>query len=371
MIRLQGSDVRFLASNTCFPESNVHHYITQMKNRTLPIAALAFSLSISCSSLRAVESVVQDMENAANAFLDSLTMELKARATFPMEVEGERTNWHFVPITGERKGVDLKDLNDAQEEKLTNLLNASLSAIGQTKVKKIQESESILFILEKSDHRDPELYYTSIFGKPSSEGAWGWRFEGHHLSLNFTVVDGKLLSTTPNFWGANPAKVLSGPQKGARILKEEEDLARDFLLSLNSDQHKKAVIADKAPKDIYSSDDPKVYPLGDAGISVADLNARQVKGLNQLIDVYLSNMPSKVAKERRMKFEKDGMDRVVFAWAGSDEVGEAHYYRIQGPNFLIEYDNIQNRANHIHATWRDFDGDFGRNIIWEHHKHSH
>ena len=345
--------------------------MTQMKNRTLPIAVLALSLSIFCASLRAVESVVHDMENAANAFLDSLTKELKARATFPMEVEGERTNWHFVPITGERKGVDLKDLNAAQEEKLTDLLNASLSAIGHTKVKKIQDSESILFILEKSDHRDPELYYTSIFGKPSSEGAWGWRFEGHHLSLNFTVVDGKLLSTTPNFWGANPAKVLSGPQKGARILKEEEDLARAFLLSLNSDQRKKAVIGNKAPKDIFSSDDPKAYPLGDAGISVADLNARQVKGLNQLIDVYLNNMPSKVAKERRIKFEKDGMDRVVFAWAGSAEVGEAHYYRIQGPNFLIEYDNIQNRANHIHAAWRDFDGDFGRDIIWEHHKHSH
>ncbi len=370
-IRQQSSDVRFLASKTCFPETYAHYPVTQMNNRIFPIAALALSLSIFCVSLSAVESVVQDMENAANAFLDSLTKELKARATFPMEMEGERTNWHFVPITGERKGVDLKDLNDVQEKRLTDLLNASLSAIGHTKVKKIQESESILFMLEKSDHRDPELYYTSIFGKPSSEGAWGWRFEGHHLSLNFTVVDGKLLSTTPNFWGANPAKVLSGPQKGARILEAEEDLARAFLLSLDKDQHRKAVIADKAPKDIYSGDDPKVYPLGNAGISVADLNAKQAKKLNQLIDVYLNNMPAGVARERRTKFEADGMDRVVFAWAGSAEVGEAHYYRIQGPSFLIEYDNVQNKANHIHAAWRDFDGDFGRDIIWEHHKHSH
>lgn len=342
-----------------------------MKKKILLTAALAFSVLISGVSVSAVEFVVQDMEKAANAFLDSLTKELKARATFPMEMEGERTNWHFVPITGERKGVDLKDLDEAQEAKLAGLLKASLSAVGRTKVKEIQESESILFMLENSDHRDPELYYTSIFGKPSSEGAWGWRFEGHHLSLNFTIVDGKLLSTTPNFWGANPAKVLSGPKKGARILPKEEDLARALLLSLSDAQRKKAIIADKAPKDIYSSDDPKVYPLGNDGISVPDLNSKQLSSLNKLIDVYLNNMPSDVAKERRQKFNADGMDRVVFAWAGSAEVGEAHYYRIQGPSFLIEYDNIQNKANHIHAAWRDFDGDFGRDIIWEHHKHSH
>lgn len=342
-----------------------------MKKNILLTAALAVSLQISGVSVGAVESVVQDMEKAANAFLDSLTKELKARATFPMEAEGERTNWHFVPITGNRMGVDLKDLNEAQEAKLTALLNASLSAIGHSKVKEIQGNESILFMLEQSDHRDPELYYTSIFGKPSSKGVWGWRFEGHHLSLNFTIVDGKLLSTTPNFWGANPAKVLSGPKKGSRALKEEEDLARAFLQSLSAAQLKKAVIADKAPKDIYSGDDPKVYPLGNAGISVTDLNPKQVTGLNKIIDVYLNNMPSEVAKERRHKFEADGMEKVVFAWAGGAAVGEAHYYRIQGPSFLIEYDNIQNKANHIHAAWRDFDGDFGRDIIWEHHKHSH
>lgn len=342
-----------------------------MNNRKSPIAALALVLSLFSSPAFAVESVVEEMADAANAFLDSLTIELKARATFPMEVEGERTNWHFVPITGERKGVDLKDLNDAQEAKLAALLAASLSPTGREKVKNIQDLEEVLLQIEKSDHRDKELYYTSIFGKPSSEGVWGWRFEGHHLSLNYTIVAGKLLSTTPNFWGANPAKVLSGPKKGLRTLKNEEDLARAFLLSLNDRQRKAAIIADKAPRDIFTSDDPRVYPLSNTGISTSDLNPSQVAGLAKIIDEYLNNMPPEVAEERRKKFTANGMEGVTFAWMGSPEVGEAHYYHIQGPTFLIEYDNIQNKANHIHATWRDFNGDFGRDIIWEHHKHSH
>jgi len=342
-----------------------------MNKRTPLIAAFALLFSLIASPTFAVESVVEDMTDAANAFLDSLTVELKARAIFPMEVEGERTNWHFVPITGQRKGVDLKDLNDAQEAKLAALLAASLSPTGREKVKNIQDLEEVLLHIEKSDHRDKELYYTSIFGKPSSDGIWGWRFEGHHLSLNYTIVDGKLLSTTPNFWGANPAKVLSGPKKGLRTLKNEEDLARAFLLSLNDRQRKKAIIADKAPRDIFTSDDPKVYPLSNTGISASELNSNQLKDLAKIIDEYLNNMPAELAAERRKEFTANGMAEVTFAWMGSPEVGEAHYYHIQGPTFLIEYDNIQNNANHIHATWRDFNGDFGRDIIWEHHKHSH
>ncbi len=337
----------------------------------LKIAVITLSLIVSSSALNAVEPVTQDMQKAANAFLGSLTKELKARATFPMEDEGERTNWHFVPITGERKGVDLKDLTDAQEAKLADLLAASLSAIGQAKVKEIQGLEAVLLMLENSDHRDPELYYTSIFGKPSSEGAWGWRFEGHHLSLNFTVVEGKLLSTTPNFWGANPANVLSGPKKGLRALKDEEDLGRKLLKSLSADQRKQAIVADKAPKDIYSSDDPKVYPISSYGVKASDLSSKQVAGLEKLIDVYLQNMPAEVAKDRWEKLKDEGIENVSFSWAGGTEVGDAHYYRIQGPTFLIEYDNIQNGANHIHAAWRDFNGDFGRDILWEHHNHSH
>ncbi len=341
----------------------------RLKNYPLLIL---LALATPLSTFAAVDSVTRDMENAANAFIDSLTKELKARATFPMEVEGERTNWHFVPITGERKGVDLKDLDAAQEAKLNALLSAGLSATGQEKVEVIKSLESVLFMLENSDHRDPELYYISIFGKPASEGAWGWRFEGHHLSLNYTVVDGKLLSTTPSFWASNPAKVLSGPKKGLRALKEEEDAARALLKSLSTSQKAKAVVADKAPKDIYTGDDPKVYPFSDYGIKASEFSSKQVAGLERLINAYLDNMPTAVAEDRWKKIKKEGIDTITFTWAGGEEVGDAHYYRVQSPTFLIEYDNIQNGANHIHAVWREFNGDFGRDILWEHHNaHSH
>ncbi len=341
-----------------------------MRLKNYPILA-AILLATPLANLAAVESVTREMETAANAFLDSLTIELKARATFPMEVEGERTNWHFVPIVGERKGVDLKDLDEAQEAKLNELLAAGLSATGREKVKLIQELESVLFMLENSDHRDPELYYISIFGKPSSKDAWGWRFEGHHLSLNFTIVDGRLLSYTPNFWAANPAKVPSGAKKGLRALKEEEDAARALLKSLSPAQQTKAIVADKAPKDIYTGDDPQVYPFSNYGVKASEFSPKQVAGLERLINAYLQNMTKAVAADRWEKIKDEGIGNISFTWAGGKEVGDAHYYRVQGPSFLIEYDNIQNGANHIHAVWRDFSGDFGRNILWEHHKHAH
>jgi hypothetical protein len=327
--------------------------------------------NFSTASFAAIDSVVQDMQKAATAFLDSLTTEMKVRATFPMDIDGERTNWHFVPKTGERKGVDLKDLNETQEAKLHALLAASLSAQGQKKVKNIQSLENVLYILENKDHRDPELYYTSIFGNPSKENTWGWRIEGHHLSLNFTVVEGKLLSNSPNFWGANPAKVPVGPTTGFRALKEEEDLARAFVLSLNDKQREIAIIEDIAPKDVYTSANVEVSPLSPNGIKISQLEKAQRKGVEKIIDEYLGNMPADVASDRWEKLKTAGLDNISFAWAGSTDVGEPHYYRVQGPTFLIEYDNVQNKANHIHAVWRDFDGDFGRDILREHHAHSH
>ena len=342
-----------------------------MRKSLLTITASVSLLLLASTRVQAVEPVIRDMEKAAHDFIDSLSKELAARTVLPMETEGERTNWHFVPITGERKGVDLKDLDKAQEARLTALLRTGLSASGYNKVENIKALENVLFHLENSDHRDSELYYITIFGEPSSEDAWGWRFEGHHLSLNYTIVDGRLLSLTPNFWGANPAKVLSGPSKGLRALTSEEDLARSFLMSLSDKQRKLAIVSDKAPRDIYSSDDPRVYPISNYGIAATELSDRQRNGLAAVIDVYLSNMPSPVARERSEKLMGAGMDQITFTWAGSPGIGKAHYYRIQGPTFLIEYDNIQNNANHIHAVWRDFNGDFGRDILWEHHKNAH
>ena len=333
---------------------------------------LTLSLIISpLTGIRAVESVVTDMQEAAAAFLDSLTLEMKVRATFPLDDEEERTNWHFVPKTGERKGVDLKDLNEEQEAKLQALLAASLSAQGQEKVANIQDLESVLFIMENKDHRDPELYYTTIFGEPTAGGTWGWRFEGHHLSLNFTVVNGKLLANSPNFWGANPATVPVGLTTGLRALEAEEDLAREFVKSLNKEQKAVAIIADEAPRDIYTSANKTADPLSPDGLLLTGMDADQKKALRNLIFEYVNNMPQAVAEARREELAEAGLNNISFAWAGPIEKGGKHYYRIQGPTFLIEYDNIQNEGNHIHAVWRDFDGDFGRDILREHHKHQH
>jgi hypothetical protein len=324
----------------------------------------------SLATVRAVESVVQDMQKAASEFLDSLSPELLAKATYEVKDE-ERINWHFVPKTGERKGVDLHDLDKVQELKLKELLMASLSASGYDKVSKIQALESVLFILENGVHRNPELYYTTIFGKPSPTGTWGWRFEGHHLSLNFTIVEGKLLSNSPSFMGANPAKVPVGPTTGQRTLKAEEDTGRSLIKSLNKQQQAKAIILEKAPKDIFTSADKEISPLDPPGIKVAELDKTQIFGLTLIIQTYLSNMPVDVAADRWAKLTKAGLDKITFAWAGSMEVGDPHYYRVQGPTFLIEYDNTQNNANHVHSVWRDFDGDFGRDILREHYKHQH
>ena len=202
-----------------------------MKSRIYLPVLLTLGIIISpLSRIFAVKSVISDMQEAAAAFLDSLTTELKVRATLPMDDEEERVNWHFVPKTGERKGVDLKDLNEEQEGKLETLLAASLSARGQSKVENIIDLESVLFMLEKADHRDPELYYTTIFGQPTPDGTWGWRFEGHHLSLNFTVVNGKLLAEAPHFWGANPAKVPVGPDQGPENLKGRRRRGPKFVV---------------------------------------------------------------------------------------------------------------------------------------------
>ena len=339
-----------------------------MKNfRFVLTLSLIFSATMTAN---AVESVVQDMQKAAAEFLDALSPELQAKATYPLNDE-ERINWHFVPKTGERMGVVLTDLNKVQEIKLAELLATSLSAKGHDKVNKIMDLESVLYILEGANHRDPELYYTTIFGTPSTNGSWGWRYEGHHLSLNFAVANGKLLATAPNFWGANPARVPVGPTTGQRTLKGEEFLARAFVKSLNAKQLKQAMIADAAPRDIYTSAEKSVSPLDPPGISVSQLNKKQIFGLTRVIQEYLSNMPGDVAADRWDKLTKAGLDKITFAWAGPTDLGEAHYYRIQGPSFLIEYDNIQNDANHIHAVWREFKGDFGRDILAEHHKHDH
>jgi len=214
--------------------------------------------------------------------------------------------------------------------------------------------------------RDSERYFFSVFGTPSTHSTWGWRVEGHHVSLHFTVVNGSLVAGAPTFFGANPAEVRDGPKKGTRVLGSEEDAARALIESLDGSQREKAIITAIAPNDIVTQAKVKIDPLSPVGIQSSALTGSQRVLLRKLIDVYAGFMADDIAADRLARIEKAGWDKVGFAWAGPLERGQKHYYRVQGPTFLIEYDNTQNDANHIHSVWRDFNGDFGEDLLREH-----
>jgi hypothetical protein len=225
----------------------------------------------------------------------------------------------------------------------------------------------VLFAIEGSAMRDPELYYFTVFGTPSEQGAWGWRYEGHHASLNWTVVDGRLVATTPQFLGANPADVRDGPQKGTRALAAEEDLGRAFVKSLSADQGAQAVLSKDAPRDILTGASRQAAIQEDRGISYAKLTPEQQGLLLSLIQEYASAQTPAVAQARLARVKAD-LPAIKFAWMGGLGKGQGHYYRIQGSTFLIEYDNTQNNANHIHCVWREFKGDWGRDLLTEHYR---
>ncbi len=218
--------------------------------------------------------------------------------------------------------------------------------------------------------RDPEKYYFSIFGQPSAEGTWGYRVEGHHLSQNYTVVGGHVAGA-PSFFGANPAEVREGPRKGLRTLAAEEDLGRAVIQSLDPEQRKIAVVDKDAYKDILTFDSRQAALKGQpSGLPASKMNAKQFDLLMTLLEEYAHNMPEQIAESREEQIKKAGKD-IYFAWAGGVEKGDPHYYRVQTASFLIEYDDTQNNANHIHSVWRDFNGDFGVDLLKLHYQSSH
>ena len=314
------------------------------------------------------------MAAAAKGFLDNLTDEQKAKAVYKL-TDAERENWIFVPQPfegeGMRKGITIKEMRPDQRHLAYALLSTGLSHRGYTTALQIMSLEQVLWELENhAPKRDTEMYYITIFGEPGSK-SWGWRFEGHHLSMNFTVADGKVISGTPNFFASNPGEIRVGPRTGLRVLAGEEDVARNLVKSLSDEQKKKAIIGTAAPEDILTKNESKITPLEVAGIPFGELDEAQAKNLRQLIDVYVQRIRPEVAADELAAIEKAGMDKIVFAWMGGIEKGQGHYYRVQGPTFLLEYANTQNDANHVHAVWRDFDGDFGRDLLREHYQAGH
>ena len=330
-------------------------------------------------AVRAAERSAGAMASAADAFLKSLNSEQRRQATFPFEGD-ERLHWHFIPTDMfPRNGLTVKAMTEPQRGLARKMLETALSQRGYLTATSIMELETILGALEAAQGpsearrttpmvRDPERYFFSVFGTPSPKGAWAWRVEGHHVSLHFTVVNGTLVASSPTFFGTNPAEVREGSKKGLRILAAEEDSARALLLALSPEQQKQAVINPVAPGDILTMNKLTIDRLAPAGIAAGALDAKQRDLLMKVVDAYVGLMASDIAQERTAKLQKAGVDKITFAWAGESERGKKHYYRVQGPTFLIEYDNTQNDANHIHSVWRDFDGDFGRDLLAEHLK---
>ena len=333
--------------------------------------ATALGLTVASSTSPA------SMAAAGTKFLESLTPEQRRIATFPFD-SSERTRWHFIPTeTYPRNGLTIKQMNESQRKLAHELLKAGLSQRGYMTATQIMELESFLATLEAAQRaasgrggagllRDSERYFFSIFGTPSTTGTWGWRAEGHHISLHWTIVNGRFVAGAPTFFGSNPAEIREGPRKGTRILALEEDAGRALVESLDETQRTKAIINTAAPNDILTAANLNIDPLSPTGIAASDLTAAQRSLLVRLIEVYTGRMAEDVAASTMAKIEKAGLDKVTFAWAGTLDRGQRHYYRVQGPTFLIEYDNTQNNANHIHAVWREFKGDFGADLLREH-----
>jgi len=313
----------------------------------------------------------EEMASAANTFLASLSPEQKSKATFEFKGD-ERYDWHFVPR--ERKGISLKELTPAQRPLAHALLNSGLSQRGYASAVTIISLEQILKEIEggRGPARDPELYFVQVFGSPGPKGAWGWRFEGHHLSLNFTVVEGRAVAGAPNFFGTNPGEVRDGPRKGLRVLGAEEDMGRKLVMSLDDSQRKTAIFSADAPKDIITGNARKAQIEGKQGLPFMQLTPPQRQQLAALVELYANRLRGEMAGQDLRRIADKGWDQVVFAWAGGTELRQPHYYRVQGPTFLIEYDNTQNNANHVHSVWRDLENDFGEDALRKHHEqHAH
>ncbi len=317
---------------------------------------------------------VDEMAGAANSLLASLSSSQRAQVTFDFDSD-ERERWHFIPPEAfERKGVPLKEMNETQRAQAHQLLRSGLSQRGYMTAQDIMEAEGILGLIEGEGRqfpRDPQLYYVQVFGEPSTDGTWGWRWTGHHLSLQYTIVDGNITVSAPSFFSANPAEVPSGPRVGMRAIGRQEDTGRELFGSLTPAQREIAIIADEAPPNVVSSIVPRIDPLSPVGIGATELNSVQRMLLMDIIDSWIDLMNDDIASLRRSRVLSGGTDNITFAWAGGPLREDVSYFRVQGPSFLIEFADAMEDPNHIHAGWRDFDGDFGRDVLREHLEQDH
>jgi len=334
------------------------------------ISAIAVSsvFVVSIGWAAAVNDIADQMLDGARHFLAALDADNKAQASFAFD-DDERLNWHFIPR--DRKGLPYTALTSAQRRLADRLLGTALSREGLGKALGVMYLDQILFEREGRDIRSPDRYFFSVFGEPSAQGTWGWRVEGHHLSLNVTLTDGEVVATSPAFMGSNPAIVEQGRHAGLEVLAAEQTRGRELLQLFGSDAHQHVIIAEETFDGIVTGNSLRAEPGEPQGVAMADMNDAQADALMALIQVYVGRMRAELAKIEIQKITDAGLDDIHFAWAGSAAPGEAHYYRIHGPTFLIEYDNTQNSANHVHSVWRDLSGDFGADLLAEHYAVAH
>ena len=307
---------------------------------------------------------------AARGWLAALDDRQRQQASFPFATP-ERFVWAYTP--GTREGLALAEMDADQRAAASAIVGASMSARTATEIASIIELETVLGQLEQSggragwQRRDPELYWFAVFGEPDGPGPWSWRIGGHHVAITVAVDGEDVIGSTPSFLGSNPAVVPFGPTAGARALTGEETLGRALLAELTPIERDAAVVSDRAPADILTgigrAADLRSVPVG---VRLADLGAPRRAALEQLIQHYVGRLRPDVAEEAWARIEGAGLGDITFAWAGSGAPGRGHYYAILGPTFVIEYDNTQNGANHIHSVWRDLERDWGGDPLRDH-----
>jgi len=350
--------------------------------------------------------IANKMIEAAAAWLDALEPPQREKASFDFDDVAERTSWAYFPRM--TKGLSLLEMNARQQKLAHWLIAAALSFHAYAKVVTVMALESVVNLIESGridTFRDPRRYFLAVFGSPGAE-RWGWRFEGHHVVLNFTLASGEVVSPTPIFIGAQPAEVVHGHTTVLRPCGEEEDAARELLSSLDADQRRQAIICEAAPPDFVLMNAPQVPETAlpgkinappllasivaeargmpaeqrealrferkrPRGLPASAMDAAQRKLLSELIAVYVERLPEPLAEVEGERIERAGFDGVHFAWAGETERRRPHYYRIQGHEFLVEYDNTQNDANHLHSVWRNPDRDFGGDLLRQHIRTAH
>lgn len=340
------------------------------------LALLTLAATRSAAGQDAEASATAPAVIAARAALRALADSTRPAAVFSFDTT-ERSNWFYVPF--DRKGVTLGRMPAEARARVDSLLLTGLSPRGFATAKTIMRHEAILHDIEAAGPpeqrravRDSNKYYLSVFGEPDASTAWGWRVEGHHLSVNYTGIGRSVQVVSPLFFGANPARVPAGPHAGLRILAAEEDFARDLVKMLDARQRAVAVFSNTAFGDIETRNDPKARMLKLEGLRAADMTAAQRAQLRRLVEHYAARASGPARAHALRDVEEGGFGELRFAWAGGTEVGQPHYYRIHGPTILVEYDNQQNNANHIHTVWRDLRHDFGGDLLAEHYrKHKH